>query len=80
MCKFEDPNELERKKYLDERLNMNREAENLYKEITKFIFQNESDFIDRKLLMIKYIFDYYLFIRYFINYFFFYLQYFINNS
>ncbi|ORY26539.1 hypothetical protein LY90DRAFT_513753 [Neocallimastix californiae] len=46
LCKFEDPNDLERKKYLDDKLNMNKEAENLYKEITKFIFHNESDFID----------------------------------
>jgi len=48
LCKFEDPNDLERKKYLDDKLNMNKEAENLYKEITKFIFHNESDFIDCK--------------------------------
>ncbi|OUM66860.1 hypothetical protein PIROE2DRAFT_59119 [Piromyces sp. E2] len=46
MCKFENPNELESQKYLDEKLNMNREAENLYKEISKFILHKDSDFLD----------------------------------
>ncbi|ORX43758.1 hypothetical protein BCR36DRAFT_373659 [Piromyces finnis] len=46
MCKFENPNELERHKDLDEKLNMNKEAENLYKEISKFILHKDSDFHD----------------------------------
>jgi len=48
MCKFENPNDLERQKHLDEKLNVNREAENLYKEISKFILHKDSDFLDRK--------------------------------
>ena len=50
MCKFENPNELEKQKHLDEKLNMNREAENLYKEISKFILHKDSDFLDRMLI------------------------------
>ncbi|KAL6609256.1 hypothetical protein LY90DRAFT_639761 [Neocallimastix californiae] len=46
LCKFENPIDLERKKYLDEKLNTNHEAENLYKEITNYIFRNGTDIID----------------------------------
>jgi len=68
MCKFEDPNELEKHKSLDEKLNMNREAENLYKEISKFILHKDSDFLDRNyphyifLYIIVFIYIYYIFV------------------